>query len=162
MDVIIFKPGDTDIKGECQVKGFENQIECLSYNHGLSMQVTGDQSNTERTSGKPNHQDLTITKYLDLASIKLYEYLNKGQTLKQCVLTIARNDAGTITPLIIYTMDNMVVSSISTGGGGMDKPVETVTLNYTAIKWEYKQQKSDVSQQGTGSTTWNLATNQPT
>jgi type VI secretion system secreted protein Hcp len=45
------------------------------------------------------------------------------------------------------------------GGGGGGKPQETVTFNYTKISWAYAAQKSDVTDSGNLSATWNLATN---
>ena len=64
MDVLLMKL-DPAIPGTSTMKGYEQQMELLSFSHGVAMQITGDVSNTERTSGKPNHQDFTITKYLD-------------------------------------------------------------------------------------------------
>jgi type VI secretion system secreted protein Hcp len=156
-DVLLMKIND--IKGESQMDGFAEQIELLSYSHSVVMQVTSDVSNTERTSGKPNHQDFTVTKYLDAASPPLNQYCCEGKSLGQVVITCGRNDSGKIYPLIVYTLDDAVVSSISVGGGGGDKPTETVTLNYTKIQWEYKSQKPTVGEKGTVGATWDLKTN---
>jgi type VI secretion system secreted protein Hcp len=56
MDILILDCG-TDIKGESKLSDFADKIELLSYSHGVAQQITADQSNTKRTSGKPNHQD---------------------------------------------------------------------------------------------------------
>jgi type VI secretion system secreted protein Hcp len=72
---------------------------------------------------------------------------------------IGQNDNGHVTKIFEYDMTNVLVSSVSTGGGGSGKPQETVTFNYTAINWTYKVQKSDVSDAGNASAAWNLATN---
>ena len=50
---------------------------------------------------------------------------------------IGRNDKGAVMPLIKYTLKNVVLSSVSIGGGGGDKPVETITLNYNHITWDF-------------------------
>ena len=57
MDVIILDCGA--IAGESQLTDYIGKIELLSFSHGVAQQITGDQSNTKRTSGKPNHQDFT-------------------------------------------------------------------------------------------------------
>lgn len=62
MEVLIMDCGDA-IKVDCQLAGYQGQIELLSFSHGVAQQITGDQSNTKRTSGKPNHQDFTVTKW---------------------------------------------------------------------------------------------------
>jgi type VI secretion system secreted protein Hcp len=58
-----------------------------------------------------------------------------------------------------YTLKSVLISSISVGGGGGDKPVETVTLNYNDIAWKFTSQKPSVGVQGVVNGTWNLAKN---
>src|SRR5438270_7973429 len=136
MDVLILDMGG-DVKGESNLTDFKDKMELLSFSHGVAMQITGDISNSERTSGKPNHQDFTITKYLDQSSPKLNESCCKGDNFKSVEVVVARNDKGSVLPLIKYTLKNVVLSSVSIGGGGGDKPVETVTLNYNHITWDF-------------------------
>ena len=158
MDVLLMKL-DPGIPGTSTMKGYEQQMELLSFSHGVAMQITGDVSNTERTSGKPNHQDFTITKYLDQSSPKLNEACCKGDNFKTVEVVVGRNDKGAVIPLIKYTLKNVVLSSISIGGGGGDKPVETVTMNYNHITWDFHTQKAEGAEQGHVDTKWDLAKN---
>jgi len=158
MDVLLMKL-DPDVPGTSTLKDYTNQIELLSFSHGVAMQITGDVSNTERTSGKPNHQDFTITKYLDQSSPKLNEACCKGDNFKKVVLVVGRNDKGAVLPLMSYTLQNVVLSSISVGGGGGDKPVETVTMNYNHIEWDFHHQKAEGAEAGHVDTKWDLAKN---
>lgn len=158
MDVIIMKL-TPEIQGTSNLKDFTNQIEVLNYSHGVSMQITNDTSNSERTSGKPNHQDFTITKYLDKASPKLNEACCKADNFSEVKITVTRNDKGSVLPIIVYTLKNVVISSVSVGGGGSDKPVETVSLNYNHITWDFHNQKEEGGEAGHVETKWNLATN---
>jgi type VI secretion system secreted protein Hcp len=160
MDVIIIDCGD--IAGECQLADYVGKIELLSFSHGVAQQITGDQSNTKRTSGKPNHQDFTVTKYLDMASAKLIDYCNQAKPIPTVTITVGQNDNGHVTKIWVYVLTNALISSVSVGGGGGGKPQETVTFNYTAISWTYAQQKSDVSDAGNLAAKWNLATNATT
>jgi type VI secretion system secreted protein Hcp len=123
------------------------------------MQITGDLSNSERTSGKPNHQDMTVTKYLDGASPVLNQSCCQGKGFAQVDIIIGRNDSGKVIELMRYTMKNVLVSSISVGGGGGDKPVETLTLNYNDMAWKFTSQNASIGQKGVVNGTWNLATN---
>ncbi len=157
MDILILDCGA--INGESTITGYTQKIEILSYSHGVAQQITGDQSNQKRTSGKPNHQDFTITKYLDLATASLIDYCNQAKPIATVKLTIGQNENGTINPYMVYTLTNALVSSVSVGGGGGGKPQETVTFNYTAIAWAYKLQTAVVGDSGTGAASWNLATN---
>ena len=149
MDVVLMKM-DPEIAGTCTLDKFAGQIELLSFSHGVAMQITGDISSGERTSGRPNHQDFTVTKYLDQASPRLNEACCRGENFKSVEITVARNDSGAVLPLMRYTLKNVILSSISIGGGGGDKPVETVTMNYNQIAWDFHSQKQ---------TNWDLGTN---
>lgn len=78
MDVIILDMGD-EIKGESSVRGYENKIELLSFSHAAPTGITGDISSSGRTSGKPNHQDMMVTGYLDgTASPGLHQCAMEG------------------------------------------------------------------------------------
>jgi len=162
MDVLILDLTAASINGESLLTDYANMIELLSYSHGVAQQITGDQSNTKRTSGKPSHQDFTVTKYQDLASCKLIDYCNQAKNIPTAKITIGQNDNGKVTKIFVYELTNALVSSISVGGGGGGKPQETVTFNYTKISWAYAAQKSDVTDAGNLSATWNLATNTAT
>lgn len=159
MDVLILDLSSASISGECQLTDYAGKIELLSYSHGVAQQITGDQSNTKRTSGKPNHQDFTVTKYIDLASCQLVDFCNQAKNIPTATITIGQNDAGKVTKLVVYTLTNALISSVSVGGGGGGKPQETVTFNYTAISWAYIAQQSAVTDSGNASAAWNLATN---
>ena len=154
MDAIILDMGP-EVKGESTRGGFEDKIELLSFSHGVAMQITGDISHSERTSGRPNHQDMTVTKYLDSASPVLNQSCCEGKMFPKVDIIIGRDDHGSLVELMRYTMKNVMISSVSIGGGGGDKPVETLTFNYTEIKWDYKSQKSEKGSEGR----WNLSTN---
>jgi len=158
VDVLILDCGD-NVKGECTLDGYKDKIELLSFSHGLAQQITGDPSNQKRTSGKPNHQDITVTKYVDLASCGLINCCNQAKLVPTAKLTVGQADDGKVVETLIYTLTNVLVSSVSVGGGGGGKPQETVTLNYTKIQWDYKQQATDVKTPGNNSAKWSLETN---
>ena len=158
MDIIILDCG-SDIAGESILDGYKDKIELLSFSHGVAQQITGDQSNSKRTSGKPNHQDFTVTKYVDLASCKLIDYCNQAKPLTSVKLTIGQNENGAVNAFLVYTLTNALVSSVSVGGGGGGKPQETVTFNYTKIQWDYKKQSTAVGDSGNGSAKWSLESN---
>ena len=92
----------------------------------MAQQITGDQSNQKRTSGKPNHQDFTCTKYLDMASAKLIDYCNQAKPIPTVTITVGQNDNGHVTKIWVYVLTNALISSVSVGGGGGDQPQETM------------------------------------
>jgi type VI secretion system secreted protein Hcp len=161
MDVLILDLSSASIKGECQLTDYVGMIELLSFSHGVAQQITGDQSNTKRTSGKPNHQDFAVSKYVDLATCQLIDYCNQAKPIATVKITVGQNDAGKVTKFAVFELKNALISSVSIGGGGGGKPQETVTFNYTAISWAYVAQKSEVTDSGNTAAKWNLATNSP-
>ena len=137
MDVIIMDMGD-DIKGESSIRGYENKIELLSFSHGTGQRISGDVSTSGRTSGKPNPQEMLVTKYLDFtASPLLHRCVMEGKSLPRVDILIGRNDEGPVSVLMRYTMKDVLISDVSVSGGGGDKPVETLTLNFNSISWHF-------------------------
>lgn len=160
MDLLLLKIQDKKkIDGESKIDGHDKEIKLLSFSHGVAMQITGDAANTKRTSGKPNHQDFTVTKYMDGASCGLYDACNTGQDLGKVQIWVGRNDNDKMIPLMEYELQNALISSVSVGGGGGGEPQETVTFNYTAIKWQYHVQGEAGGDEGQKPATWDLAAN---
>ena len=60
---------------------------------------------------------------------------------------------------LVYTMEDVIVSSVSIGGGG-DKPSESVSFNFGKLKWEYTPIGND-GKPGSkvGPVGWNLEQN---
>ncbi|MEO6910770.1 MAG: type VI secretion system tube protein Hcp, partial [Edaphobacter sp.] len=96
------------------------------------------------------------------ATASMVDYCNRAAPIATIVLTVGQNEEGKVNPFMKYTLTNALISSVSVGGGGGGKPQETVTFNYTAIKWEYKLQAATVGDSGNNSATWNLASNATT
>ncbi len=161
MDAIILDLGD-DIKGDSLLEGYTDKIELMSYSHNVAMQVTNDVSNSERTSGKPHIGEFTVTKFVDTSTPSLNEYCCAGKPITKATITIGRNASesdGKLLSFIVYTLDNVVLSNVSVSGGAGGKPVETLSMNFTKIKWELTAQKDDGTKEGTAASTWDLAAN---
>ncbi len=159
MDVIILDiPG---VAGECLLTGHADKIECLSYSHAVAMQMTSDVSDKRRASGKPNMQDFTISKYMDKSSPVLNQYCCEGRKLGDGRVTVGRNESGAIMPRIVYTLKDVMISSVSVASSGGDKPAETITLNFTGIQWDYTAQKPGTTEAVAAAGKWNMKTHSP-
>jgi type VI secretion system secreted protein Hcp len=80
---------------------------------------------------------MTVTKYLDTASPLLHRALLEAKVFPRVDIIIGRNDAGRVAVLLKYILKNVLISSASVSGGGGDMPVETLTLSYNSIFWDY-------------------------
>ena len=124
MDAIIMDMGD-DIKGESSKPGFENKIELISFSHG------------GRTPGKRDPENMTVTKYFDTVSPLLHRATMEGKVFPRVDLIIGRNDAGRLVVVLRYTLKNVLISSITLGGSEPGALVETLTLDFNSITWDY-------------------------
>jgi type VI secretion system secreted protein Hcp len=166
MDYMLLEIQDkVKIDGESTLDKFEKFIELSSYSHGVSNFIQPTTSNTGRTSGRPNFQEMTVTKKLDLTTPVLNHSCAIGQNLGTTRLHLVRQDAtadGKVSNAIdymIYEMTETMISSVSVGGGGGSIPMETVSLNFSKLTWTYQSQKPDIGVEGNISHFWDQATN---
>jgi len=152
------------IAGQSLQTAFAGQIECLSFSHGVSLPVTSNSSNKTRTVGKPNVEEFHITKYVDQATPLLNQNCCMGTNLGKVTVTIGQNNNTDKEPLnaLVYTLQDTVISAVSIGGGGGGMPVETVSLNYSAIEWQFVVQDKNGAKAGNVPASWNVATNTTT
>jgi type VI secretion system secreted protein Hcp len=158
MDLLILDMGD-DVNGESSLDGYERKIELLAFSHGVAMQITGDIRYTERTTDKPIHQDMAVTKHLDATSPILNQACCEGKAFPQVDIIIGRKDTGKLLEFMRYTLKSVIISSVSVGGGGGDKPMETVTLNYNKISWRFTHLKPIVGREDVVEGRWDLTRN---
>jgi type VI secretion system secreted protein Hcp len=158
MNVLIMDMGD-DVNGVSRLSGYEGKIELLGFSHAVVMQMTGEVSGAERTSGRPSHQDFTITKYLDATSPMLNQACCEGKVFPKIDVIIGTNENGKVSEMMRYTIKGVLISAVSGGGSGGDRLLETVTLNYNHITWKFTLKESGTSLQWVFEGKWDLAKN---
>ncbi|MEQ9400073.1 MAG: type VI secretion system tube protein Hcp [Longimicrobiales bacterium] len=157
MDIVLMKV--TDVKGQTQLDGYADHMELFSYNHGIAQHVTANVSNTDRTTGRPQHSDFSVSKDVDKASPSLLQGCNEAKVYSEVLITVGRNDGGAIVKLFTYKLEDVVISSISVSGGGGGKPVENISLNYARIEWTYYAQKEEGGAGGNAVAKWDVSLN---
>jgi len=146
------------IKGGSLLEGAKDLVECFSFNHSVSMETTSDTSNGERTTGRAEHGDMVITKFVDQSTPLLNEKMCAGKPIGTVKFKIGRSDNNKFLPIMDYVLDDVVISNVSVGGGG-GKPTETVTLNYSKIQWTFTGQKEGGGKEGVVSAKHDLKKN---
>jgi len=149
-----------DIKGESKDGSHKDEIDVLAWSWGLS-QSGSFAMGAGGGSGKVSVQDLSFTKYVDASSTALMMAVAKGTHIKQATLVV-RKAGDKPLEYIKITLDNVLISSLSTGGsGGEDRLTENVSLNFAKFKVEYTTQ-ADTGGKGTTSTAaYDVAKNEP-
>ena len=135
------------LKGESQVKGFENQIQVLAWSWGMSQSGTTHHG-TGGGAGKVNVQDLSFTHYVDSATPPLVLACCKGTHYEEATLT-QRKAGGDPLPYLIIKLKDIIVTSVSAGGsGGEDRVTESVSLNFAAFEVSYQPQDNKGAKAG--------------
>jgi len=150
-----------DLKGESQDDQFKESI------HIDSWSWTGTNSSMHHVgagggAGKVMHGDMQCQKYLDKASIILFDKLNCGDHFKEAILHCRKKtgNEGKALEFLKITMKHVTVSNVSLGGHGNATAIsESLSLSYEEVKFEYTEQKSDGNKGAVVQAGWNCAQN---
>lgn len=146
------------IKGESQDDSHGEEIDVLAWSWGMS------QSGSTHTgggggAGKVSIQDISFTKWVDKSSPNLMLACSNGKHFKKALLTVRKAGENPV-EYIKITMENVLVSSVSSGGSqGEEKLTENVTLNFSKVKHEYTPQAADGSAEAAVEYAWDIAKN---
>jgi type VI secretion system secreted protein Hcp len=151
----------TDIKGETQDSKHTDEIEIDSYSWG-AVQTGTSSFGGGAGSGKIDMHDFHFTKKIDCSTPALFQSIAKGKPITEAKLTL-RKAGGDQQEYLIVSFKNVTVSSVQQSGHsqGTQIPMESITLNFEEVKYEYKKQEADGSVKPAGEFAWNLKKNAP-
>ena len=147
-----------DLKGESKDKAHAGEIDVLAWSWGASNSGNAHMGGGQG-AGKVNVQDLSFTKYIDKSTPDLMLFCCNGKHIPEAKLTVRK--AGE-TPLeyLTITMNDLIVTSVSTGGsGGEDRLTENVTLNFAKVKVNYVEQTEKGAAGAKPQMGWDIAAN---
>jgi type VI secretion system secreted protein Hcp len=146
------------LEGESKDSVHKAAIDVLAWSWGMSNSGTTHQG-TGSGAGKVNVQDLSFTKWLEKSSPDLLLSCCNGKHYDSATL-IVRKAGETPLEYLTITMEDVIITSVSTGGsGGEDRLTENVVLNFGRVKVAYVEQ-TDTG--GTGAKPqmgWDIAAN---
>ncbi|MEO3433949.1 type VI secretion system tube protein Hcp [Inquilinus sp. CAU 1745] len=147
-------PGES-VDADANHKG---TMDILAWSWGMSQSGT-THSGPGGGAGKVNVQDISVTKYVDIASPLLMLYCSGGKHLKEALLTVRKAGDKPLEYMVIK-MTDAIVTSVSTGGsGGEDRLTENVSLNFAKVEYKYTSQKTDGSAGDKKEYKWDIAGN---
>jgi type VI secretion system secreted protein Hcp len=130
------------IPGESNDSKHKDEIELESWSWGQT-QEGSFQANLGGGAGKVNMQDFNFTMRTNKASPKLFLACANGEHIKNAILT-CRKAGKEQQEYYKWTFTDILVSKYSVRGGQSDViPMEEISLNFTKIETEYKEQKAD-------------------
>ena len=145
------------LKGESMSQ--KDQIDVLAWSWGASNSGSAH-SGSGAGSGKANVQDLSFTKYVDISSPELLLSCCSGKHFGEAVLTVRKAGGDKAVDYFTITMQDALISSLSTGGsGGEDRLTENVTLNFAKVKVKYLEQSKEGAPGRQSEKGWNIEEN---
>lgn len=146
------------IKGESIDSKQKDTIDILAWSWGLSNTGTFHQG-SGGGAGKANFQDISITKYIDIASPNLMLHCANGKHVVKGMIIIRKAGENPLEYLKI-SLEKILVSSYSTGGsGGEERLTENISLNFAKVKVEYAQQTEKGGSGGSSDFGWDIGAN---
>lgn len=134
---MFFKIGD--IKGESGDAKHKGEIDVISWSWGASNSGT-THTGSGGGAGKVNVHDISFTKYVDSSSNALLQAVCIGKHYGDAYLTV-RKAGGTAVEYVTIKLEEVLVTSVSTGGSGHDERLtENVTLNFAKFMYKYQPQ----------------------
>lgn len=130
------------IEGESTDDKHKNEIDLESWSWGETN--GGDAAHRGGMgAGKVSMQDFHFTMEACKATPKLFLACATGQHIKEATLT-CRKAGGAQEEYLKIKFSDFIVASYQTGGStGHVKPIDQISLNFSKIEMEYKEQKKD-------------------
>lgn len=146
------------IPGESKADKHQNEIDVLSWSWGETQSGTSHVGGGSG-AGKVNMQDFGFTMQMNTASPKLIEACALGTHIKSAILT-CRKSGKEQQEYIKFTFTDCLISSYQTGGSDSSiVPIDQLSLNFSKIEFEYKEQKADGTLSGAVKTGYDLKLN---
>jgi type VI secretion system secreted protein Hcp len=148
------------IEGESVVEGRVGEIAIQEFSWGeeeagMEMVV----ANVGGGAGKPVFSDFNFQTRINKASPKLMEAVATGMNIPEVTLFGLRAGEQRQQFLIVKLKD-VHVTSYQTGGSGSDLPMDSFSLNYSRIEFEYYPQNPDGTLESPVKAGWDLKKNE--
>jgi type VI secretion system secreted protein Hcp len=137
------------IPGESQDSKHKDEISLESFSWGESNSGTASHGGG-MGAGKVSMQDFNFVMQINKASPKLFLACAQGNHIKQAILT-CRKAGKDQQEYMKVTFTDVLVSGYQTGGSGASDviPMDQISLNFSKVEMEYKEQKADGTLGGT-------------
>lgn len=133
-----------NIPGESMDKTHKGEIEIESWHWGATQTGTASRGGG-LGAGKVEMSDFSLVKNVDKASPSLMLACAQGEHIKSASL-VCRKAGKEQQEYLKITFSDLMVSSFQTNGSaGTPLPGEQVSLNFSKVEYEYKEQKADGS-----------------
>jgi len=146
------------VEGESTRKGFEKQMEILSFSWGASNPSTIGAGGGGGGGGKVSVSSFNIMKKSDSASPLLFQACCQGDHYPKATVTLNKSGGKAAIDFLKYEFEEVYVDSVQWSGssGGDDTPAESVSFSFGKVSVTYTGQKPDGSKGSPTVGAWDL------
>jgi len=121
------------VEGESRDHKHRGEIELLSFSWGVSNSTRACSATGVGGAGKVSVNDFAIVKRVDSVSPQLMRHCVTGKHFSEGTITVRKAGEKPVEYLKIK-LEDILISSAQSGGGGATEPMEQVTLNFTRFE----------------------------
>jgi len=146
------------VNGEATRKGFEKQMEILSFSWGAANPSTIGAGGGGGGGGKVSVSSFNIMQRSDVASPILFQACCKGDHFAKASVTLNKAAGASALDFIKYEFEEVYVDNINWSGasGGDDTPTESVSFSFGKVSITYTPQNKDGSKGSPAVGAWDL------
>ena len=145
------------IDGAVTAKGHEKWHECDSFQFGITRAITmavGRGANREASA--PQVSEMMFTKRLDESTALLFQACSYGQT-KKVEVDFVTTYKEKLDVYLQYKLTDAVITNYQISGAG-DRPMESLSLNFTKIEMAYTGADAKMKQGSAMRASYDLST----
>lgn len=128
------------VKGDATHSDHKDWVELQSIQFGIGRSITMTVGAVQnREASHPSISQITVTKPMDGSSYKFFEEACIGKDGQKCTIHLVTNENQVFAE---YEMENTLIAGYNISSGG-DRPLETLSLNFTKILYKYSVMGAD-------------------
>jgi type VI secretion system secreted protein Hcp len=146
------------IAGESMDAKHAGEIDVLDWGFGVSQ--TGDfHAGGGGGAGRANFQDFHFVHRIDKASPRLFLACASGEHIKTAALVV-RKAGKEQHEYLKFTFSDLMITGVQDGGSAnAELPTQNVTIAFSKVEMEYRQQKADGTLDAAVKNGWDLKKN---
>ncbi len=142
-----------DIEGGSTAKGYENQIELISFSHSASQPTGGSRSSGGKsTIEQATHDPVMVVKEIDTTTPELQRICWSGDHLDKATLSCVASTGGKTSeenlPYFKIELEDVVIQNHNISGSPGSAGTESFAMSYGKITTTYGKSDSQGQKQG--------------